>query len=101
MEPINRLNQLQIKKRRCPLTNKDIIELSKYTDERNETSIRCGAFLLLDDSAEAQKCFDQLTQNEQESFLTYPICFFGKLSVSQKGDKSISENQVSETEPAL
>ena len=81
--PICRLNQLQIKKRKQPLTSKDVIELSRFADEGNEPMIRCGAFLLLDDSAEAQKCFEQLTPTDQEAFLTYPICFFGRLTISK------------------
>ena len=82
--PVYRLNQLQIKKRRAPLSNRDRIELIKLAEEGNKSEIRCGAFLLLDDSVEAQKCFDQLTKAEQEDFLTYPICSFGSLSIKNE-----------------
>ena len=77
--PILKLNQLQIEKRRRPLTTQEYIELGKFTDIENPANIRCGAFLLMEDSTEAQKCFDELTEEAQKEFITFPICHFGKL----------------------
>ena len=77
--PILRLNQLQIEKRRRSLTTQEIIEIAKFADAENPANIRCGAYLLLEDSAEAQKCFDELPLETQKEFITYPICHFGKL----------------------
>ena len=76
---ILRLNELQIEKRRRVFATQEIIELGKLTDAEYPAAIRCGAFLLLGDSAEAQKCFDELPQEAQEEFITFPICHFGKL----------------------
>jgi len=77
--PILRLNQLQIEKRRRSLTTREVIELGKFTGIEYPTDIRCGAFLLLEDSVEAQKCFNELSREKQKEFITFPICYFGKL----------------------
>lgn len=77
--PILRLNQLQIEKRRRSLTTQEVIELGKLTGTEYPASIRCGAYLLMDDSAEAQKCLDELPPETQKEFITFPICHFGKL----------------------
>ncbi len=77
--PILRLNQLQIEKRRRSLTTQEYIELGSFTHNEYPVNIRCGAFLLIGDSAEAQKCFDELTEEAQKEFITFPICHFGKL----------------------
>ena len=77
--PILRLNQLQIEKRRRSLTTQEVIELGKLTGIEYPANIRCGAYLLMDDSAEAQKCLDELPPETQQEFITFPICHFGKL----------------------
>lgn len=77
--PILRLNQLQIEKRRRFLTTQEVIELGKLTATEYPANIRCGAYLLMDDSAEAQKCLDELPTEIQKEFITFPICHFGKL----------------------
>jgi hypothetical protein len=77
--PILRLNQLQIEKRRRSLTTQEIIELGEFTGTEYAANIRCGAYLLMDDSAEAQKCLDELSPETQKEFITFPICHFGKL----------------------
>ena len=77
--PILRLNQLQIEKRRRSLTTQEIIELGKFTGTEYPANIRCGAYLLMDDSVEAQKCLDELSPETQKEFITFPICHFGKL----------------------
>ena len=82
-KPILRLNELQIEKRRRTLNTQEIIELSRLTDDGYSPDIRCGAYLLLGDSIEAQKCFDELPQETQKVFISYPICHFGDLI--QKG----------------
>ena len=77
--PVLRLNQLQIQKRRRQLSTQEIIELGRFTDTDYPANIRCGAYLLLGDSDEAQKCFDELSKEMQKEFITFPICHFGKL----------------------
>ena len=51
----------------------------KFTGTEYPANIRCGAYLLMDDSAEAQKCLDELSPETQKEFITFPICHFGKL----------------------
>ena len=77
--PILRLNQLQIEKRQRPLSTQEVIELGKFTGTEYPANIRCGAYLLMDDSVEAQKCLDELPPETQKEFITFPICHFGKL----------------------
>ena len=36
-----------------------------------------------EDMDSAQKCFDELDKDTQKSFLTYPICHFGKPTLSK------------------
>lgn len=73
------LNRMQIKKRRQSLTAYDFVELAKFTGNEYRANIRCGAFLLLGDIINAQKCFDKLPYAVQKEFITFPICHFGKL----------------------
>ncbi len=77
------LNRLQIKKRKRSLSAQETSELVKLTDEKPST-IRCGAYLLLDDINKAQLCFDELPKGAQKEFLAFPICHFGRLI--PKGD---------------
>lgn len=77
--PVLRLNQLQIQKRKRSLSTQEIIELGRFTATDNPANIRCGAYLLLEDSAEAQKCYNELPAEAQKEFITFPICNFGKL----------------------
>lgn len=77
------LNKLQITKRRRTLSTSEIIELAKLTENSYPPATRCGAYLLMDADAEAQKCFDELPLIAQEEFLKYPICHFGKLTMKE------------------
>lgn len=78
------LNKLQITKRRRALSESEIVELAKITENTCATETKCGAYLLMGFDDEAQKCFDKLPTNAQEEFLKYPICLFGKLKVKEK-----------------
>lgn len=77
------LNKLQITKRRRTLSTSEIIGLAKLTENSYSPATRCGAYLLMDADEEAQKCFDELPLIEQEKFLKYPICHFGKLTMKE------------------
>lgn len=74
-----KLNQLQIVKRRRQFVFSERAELMGLTKSESP-HIKCGAFLLLDENEEAQKCFEELTSENQEQFLLYPISHFGNLS---------------------
>lgn len=78
---ILQLNRLQITKRRQPLSIAEIIELSKLTDSVIPPNIRCGAYLLLGETEQAQLCFNELPIETQTEFATYPICHFGTLRI--------------------
>lgn len=80
---ILKLNQLQSIKRRRELTISEIVELSKLVNTANSASIRCGAYLLLGDTSEAQKCFDEMSTDSQNDFLKYPISHFGNLKKTE------------------
>ena len=73
------LNRMQIIKRRRALSTNEKIEIGKLTGDEYDDMIRCGAYLLLDDSEEAQKCFDKLPDDAKKYFLTFPICNFGNI----------------------
>lgn len=77
------LNKLQITKRRRTLSISEIVELAKLAEKKYPPAIRCGAYLLMDADEEAQKCFDEFLPIEQEEFLKYPICCFGKLTMEE------------------
>lgn len=77
------LNKMQITKRQRHLKPSEIVELAKLTSPTCPPNIRCGAYLLLEDMDSAQKCFDELDKDTQKSFLTYPICHFGKPTLSK------------------
>ena len=77
-----KLNRLQIVRRRRQLTAPEIVELSKLADESNPPDIQCGAYLLMGNIKEAQECFDKLPLSEQKVFIKYPICHFGELRIA-------------------
>lgn len=72
------INRLQIKKRRglIEFSDKaDLIELIKMTDN---SQLKCCAFLLLDEQAEAQKILNTFDANTKQYFEDYPIYYFYK-----------------------
>ena len=73
------LNKLQVVKRKRALKIAETLELGKLIEKGHSPEIRCGAYLLLGENDEAQKCFDELDPNTQEQFLEFPICIFGNL----------------------
>ena len=84
---ITTLNKLQIIKRQRDLTAMEIIELGRIIDSTQSPELLCGAYLLLGEIHTAQEYFDKLGPQDQEEFLTYPICHFGKLTIRQKDSK--------------
>ena len=76
---ILKLNKFQIIKRRRALTTLEIIEVGKLIEEADTPNIKCGAYLLLEEIERAQQCFDKLSPEAQEEFMTFPICHFGIL----------------------
>lgn len=77
------LNKLQITKRRRKFSTSEIVNLAKLTESKYPPATRCGAYLLMDADKEAQMCFDEFSPVEQEEFLKYPICHFGKLTMKE------------------
>lgn len=78
------LNKYQIVKRKRALSPSEMIEIARLADDKNAPTIKCGAYLLLDAAELAQKDFDKLTVAEQIEFLTYPICYFGTLTIKEE-----------------
>ena len=78
---ITMLNRLQIIRRKREL---NITEISELQDLRRTTAnlpVRCGANILLGKMDAAQDCFDQMSEEEKNSFIEYPICFLGKPNI--------------------
>ena len=73
------LNKLQVVRRKRPLNIAETLELGKLIGKEYSPEIRCGAYLLLGETDEAQKCFDKLDANSKDRFLKFPICIFGNL----------------------
>ncbi len=73
------LNHLQIVKRMRDLNSEETSTLKHIVEKTNEPVIKCGTYILLDDYANAQKCFESLGEKEQEVFTQYPIYHFVKL----------------------
>lgn len=95
-EKIMLLNKMQIVKRQRMLNPSEIVELAKLTVLECPPDIRCGAYLLLDDKEMAQGCFDEIDRESRKTFLTYPICFFGNLQITEGNtlDQSDTENEL-------
>lgn len=75
------LNRMQILKRQRNLSFDELSFLEELTKDNKPLEIRCGAYLLLDDNTNAQKCFDEMGVEMKKMFIDYPICFFGKLTL--------------------
>ena len=59
--------------------NKDEIStLNRIIETNSEDIIKCGAYILLDDYHNAQKCLEKLSEKEQEEFKKFPIYYFVK-----------------------
>ncbi len=75
------LNKLQTVKRIRPLNIWEIKELFKIVNDPNRPNyILVGAYLLLDQQAEARAHFEKLDSQYQEEFKTYPIYHFWESS---------------------
>lgn len=79
------LNKMQIVKRRRKLNVSEMLKLGQIIEADATADIRCGAYLLLDDNDSAQKCFNEMSTEQQKEFLKYPICHFGNLEVANIG----------------
>lgn len=75
------LNRMQILKRQRNLSFDELSSLEELKKDNKSLDIRCGAYLLLDDNINAQKCFDEMGIEMKKMFIDYPICFFGKLTL--------------------
>lgn len=73
------LNKLQVVRRKRALSITETLELGRLIEKSHSPKIHCGAYLLLGETNEAQKCFDELDANEKDQFLKFPICIFGNL----------------------
>ena len=71
------LNKLQIAKRQRKLTLDELLLLKELIKPNKPADIRCGAYLLLDDSTNAQICYEEMDEDLKTVFITYPICSFG------------------------
>lgn len=72
------LNHLQIIKRIREFNKDEISTLNRIIETNSEDIIKCGAYILLDDYHNAQKCLEKLSEKEQEEFKKFPIYYFVK-----------------------
>lgn len=79
------LNLLQIIKRQRSLNTDEMSELNHILKTTGEISVKCGAYILLDDYSNALKCLDELSEKDKEEFIAYPIYRFVQLH--QQGGK--------------
>jgi len=84
-DDLQSLNRLQIVKRSRDLNDAELLELNHIVDTTDESSVRCGAYILLDDYINAQRSFEELNEKQQEEFVTYPIYHF--VLKNQQGGK--------------
>jgi len=75
---IDTLNHLQIVKRRRKFTPEETVELILIKKNSQEASFLCASHILLDEFADAARCFGMLEDGVKKDFLEYPICVFLK-----------------------
>lgn len=74
---VTELNRLQVVKRERALNKDEIKYLCSLVEEANQREdIKVGAYLLLDNQAAAEIHFEQVPQDYQNEFMTYPIFKF-------------------------
>ncbi len=68
---------MQIVKRKRELTLQEVQKLCEIAESsESKEDLKVGAYLLLSNQVAAQVHFNKLTEEEQESFKTYPIYYF-------------------------
>lgn len=77
-EDVMTLNDLQISLRERPLNFDEKNLLHNIIKSSDEDAIKFGAFLLLDEQAEAQNLYNNFTKEEKEHIESYPIFKFYK-----------------------
>ena len=71
---LHKCNKMQILKRKRELSDAEREILSELLDLDNATvSIKAGIYLLLDNIEEFNRCYANMTKDEQLSFSKYPI----------------------------
>ena len=76
---INKLNELQIIRRQRAYTkNEKTFLIQEKTQNTDNNGILCAINILLENKSEAESNFDQLTEEEKEEFIQYPIFTLAK-----------------------
>lgn len=71
---IYKLNELQIiKRQRCFTEDEKAFLLQEKTQNTGDNRILCAINILLENKSEAESYFDQLTEEEKNEFILYPI----------------------------
>lgn len=68
-----KINKLQMIKRKRMLSEVELQELDKIEEKANDRKIICAANILLDNKRKAQKELDNMSDEDKEMFITYPI----------------------------
>lgn len=68
-----RVNELQLLKRKRNLSESELQELEDMEDDTDDKKLRCGINILLDNKRKAKKELDEMSQEERDEFMRYPI----------------------------
>lgn len=68
-----RINRLQLIKRKRDLTEKELQELESIEADTREKMVICAANILLENKRKAKKELDEMTKEDKEMFMNYPI----------------------------
>ena len=81
------INKLQIVRRERDLTFSEKFELSKVASASQKAAYRIGAFILLDEQREAELLLSDMSQEERDNFMSFPIFrFYTKSSGNNETD---------------
>lgn len=67
------INKLQLLKRKRELSEEELQELEKIEEQTKDKQVICAANILLDNKRKAHKKIEELSKEEKEVFMNYPI----------------------------
>ena len=82
-EEVLTLNLLQIIRRERVLHHTEKQKLFSIVSKSKALRSRIGALILLDETAEATKLFDNLPKEERDTFISFPIYSFYKKTIEK------------------
>ena len=68
-----RINKLQLLRRKRELSEEEFQELEHIENDSDDKKVVCAANILLDNKRKAKRALDEMTEEDRELFMTYPI----------------------------